>query len=151
MSTIIVNFSGSEPTQLWILQKSWQLWFQLISYTNKNKRKNSKWIKKINKSEHSPAIIIFTFISHFLHWNVKNFNFGFSTVAVIFLLDALFLFQLSILYLIFSVGFWWRFSWVIFDDFGKFGVMNFNLVGFCFLGLKKLEKNSSIRIIKKKN
>jgi hypothetical protein len=52
--------------------------------------------------------------------------------------------------LIFLVGFDEGFLWVIFDDFGEVGVMNFNLVRFCFLGLKKFEKNSSIRIIKKK-
>ncbi len=117
---ICYNFSGFEPTQLWIMQKSWQLWFRLISYTNCSWKTNEKTQNEFKKSEQ-----IWTLSRHY------NFHFHYSFS---------------------SFGMWniLRFSWVIFDDCGKFGVMNFSLVGFCFLGLKKLEKNSSIRIIKKK-
>ncbi len=71
----------------------------------------------------------------------KYFNFGFSTGAVIFQLDALFLFQFSILIIIFWLDFVWRFSLGFFSMIaGKFGVMNFKLMGFSFW-LKKIIKN----------
>ncbi len=66
----VVNFSGFEPTQLWILQKSWQLWFRLISYTNFSWKTNEKTWTKFEHSltipfSNSPcfSVVIWPFVS----------------------------------------------------------------------------------------